>query len=425
MRQTIVVLSGIPGTSPDFSFRSLACGFEALGYKVVTVDIADNGITEKIANVVTEEDVLFFLTHNLRGWDIRYEMNGKEDFFYDFFDVWFVTLVDTPLNKIEALKKSGHKKLLLFSDKSFLPLVEGVSPPNTVCAYLPAFVIDDQPVGEKRKVKDVYERDIDVLWVGRVGANTGFMDQIKNIWKRAAMRKVVREAVFTTDKQIHDIITEVLRKNFLLRLHPFFRNPYSSKFLYFAWGLSNLVRAKRRMMVLEELASLPSKTKMVVVSNNSQSIRGMFKSNAEFLPFQEWPRVVELMGNAKIVINVQPFHVYGSHERLITAMAHGAVVATDKNPYLEERFKDGYDVIFYEFEKGNLRKRLMEHLDDVDRLRSMAQQGAEKVLKQDLAIHRARDIIALVDRVSSGRASSPNAAAHSATATAGDSSRAM
>lgn len=399
MRKTIVMLSGIPGTSPVFSFRCLACGFEALGYKVVSVDIADNGITEKIANVVAEEDVLFFLAHNLRGWDIRCEMNGKEGFF----DKWFVALVDTPLNKIETLKKPGFKKILFFSDKSFLPLVEEVSPPNTVCSHLPACVIDDHPVGEERRVKDVSERDIDVLWVGRVGANTSFMDQIKNSWKRAVIRKVVRAAMFNTDKQIYDIIAEVLKENFLLRLHPFFRNPYSSKFLYFSWGVSNLVRAKRRMMVLEELASLPTKTKMVVVSNDPESIRGLFKSNAELLPFQEWPRVVELMGNAKIVINVQPFHVYGSHERLITAMAHGAVVATDKNPYLEERFIGGRDVLFYEFTKGHLRKRLIDYLGgDVDRLRSVAQKGAEKVIKHDLAIHRAQDIIAIVKQASSG-----------------------
>jgi spore maturation protein CgeB len=158
------------------------------------------------------------------------------------------------------------------------------------------------------------------------------------------------------------------------------------------------------MRVLEELASLPESVKLVVVSNKSENLRGMFKSRVQLLPFQEWPRVVELMRESKIVINVQPFHIYGSHERLMTAMAHGAAVATDRNPYLEERFEDGQDLIFYEFTKGHLRKKLMDYLENIDHLRSVAQQGAEKVLKEDLAIHRAQDIIALVKRISSGEA---------------------
>jgi hypothetical protein len=155
------------------------------------------------------------------------------------------------------------------------------------------------------------------------------------------------------------------------------------------------------MGVLEELASLPTTVRLVVVSNNPEGLSKMFKSNVELLPFQEWPRVVELMRDAKTVINVQPFHVHGSHERLMTAMAHGAAVATDRNPYLGERFEDGHNLIFYEFKKGHLRAKLLEYLGDLDRLRCVAQRGAEKVLKQDLAIHRAQDIIALVGRVSS------------------------
>jgi len=406
MKPTIIVFSGIRGTSPVWGLGSLARAFERLGYRTVTMASDDPGIKEKIRTLVSEEDVRFILSHNLTGWNIKYESGGKRHFFYDFFDKWLVSVIDTPLNKIDRIKHGGHKKILLFPDGSFLPLLKKVAPNGIVSEHLPIWVVDDHLIdsGRKHWSKDVGARKIDILWVGRVGANTAFMKRTANMLKRIATRNVLKKALYSQNKQIHDLFIDARSRSWLLRNIAPFKAPYSIESLYFLWGLSNLVREKRRMRVLEELASLPESVKLVVVSNKSENLRGMFKSRVQLLPFQEWPRVVELMREAKIVINVQPFHIYGSHERLMTAMAHGAAVATDRNPYLEERFEDGQDLIFYEFTKGHLRKKLMDYLENIDHLRSVAQQGAEKVLKEDLAIHRAQDIIALVKRISSGEA---------------------
>lgn len=406
MKQTIAVFSGTPGTSPVFSLQSLAAGFKKLGYKTVCLDTEDNAIKDKIATLVAEEDVFFFLSHNLKGWDIRLGTTDKDLFFYDYLDKWLVTIIDTPLNKIEWIRQSGLKKILLLADESFIPLVEKIASPKTVSAPFLAYVADDYGAGDDRKVKDVADRKIDILWMGRVGANTAFMKRRREVIKRIVTHNVLRQALYSQDKQIHDIFMDLRNKSWFLRNVAPFTEPYSAESLYFVWGLSNLVRTRRRMSILKELASLPTSVRLVVVSNEPEALRGKFKSNAELLPFQEWPKAVELMGDAKIVINVQPFHIYSAHERLITAMAHGSVVATDKNPYLEERFRDGEDLIFYEFTKGHLRQKLTEYLGDMDRLRTVAMQGMQKVLEKDLAIKRAEDIIALVNRVSVERESS-------------------
>jgi len=409
MKPTIIVFSGIRGTSPVWGLSSLARAFERLGYRTVTMASDDPGIKEKIRTLVSEEDVRFILSHNLKGWNIKYESGGKHHFFYDFFDKWLVSVIDTPLNKIDRIKHGGHKKILLFPDGSFLPLVRKVAPNGTVSEHLPMWVVDDCLVdaATEHSRKDVGARKIDVLWVGRVGANTAFVRRKANIIKSIATRSVLKKALYCQDKQIHDIFMGVQNRQWFLRHIAPFSAPYSAESLHFLWGLSNLVRARRRMGVLEELASLPTTVRLIVVSNNPEGISKMFKSNVELLPFQEWPKVVELMQDAKIVVNVQPFHIYGSHERLMTAMAHGAAVATDRNPYLEEHFEDDHNLIFYEFKKGHLRAKLLEYLGDLGRLRCVAQQAAEKVLKEDLAIHRAQDIIALVGRVSSDEEGKP------------------
>lgn len=402
MKKTVAIFTGSPGTSPVYGLRSLARAFENLGYKAVTLNPEDRAVRENMGDIVTQENVLCFLTHNMRGCDFQMMADNQEQPCDDLLNTSFVSIIDTPLNKVEMIREAISKKILLLSDKTFLSLVEKLALPDTVTAHFPAYVVDGYDPADQSSIKPISDRTIDILWVGRVGANTAAISRSGNMIRRALSHRVLKEALYSQNRQIHDIFMDIRKRNWFLRNIPPFRDPCSAESLYFLWGLSNIVRTRRRMRVLEELASLSTNIRLVVVSNNPEGLSKMFKSNVELLPFQKWPRVVELMRDAKVVINVQPFHVYGSHERLVTAMAHGAAVATDRNPYLEERFEDGQDLIFYEFTKGHLRKKLLEYLGNLERLRCMVQKGTKKVLKQDLAIHRAQDIIALVKRVSSG-----------------------
>lgn len=59
---------------------------------------------------------------------------------------------------------------------------------------------------------------------------------------------------------------------------------------------------------------------------------------------------IEQMGHAKITINMQPFFTAGAHERIFNAMLNGSVCVSNRSRYLEQRFQDGQDILFIDFQ---------------------------------------------------------------------------
>ncbi len=391
MKKTVVIFNGAVGTIPFYAFQSFERGFNHLGYAAVLVDTESLSIKEQIANIVSTTDVRFFLTHNMRGYDITYESNGREEFFYDLFGKPLVAFVDTPLNKTKEIRESGRNKMILLVDRSFIPLVKKIAHPESIITYLPTSVFDCCPIDAQRYIKPMVDRNIDVLFVGRVGNGHNFRIPVDEVQQKMADH-IAKVAFGCLDRQIYEIAEEVFAKAGMT-----IADPLCEEFLEYCWTIAHRVRSQRRMLVLDDLVALPSNVNLTIVTNNPDSIKDKFRTNVNFMPFQPWPKIVELMDDSKIVINVQPFHIYGTHERIATAMAHGAVVASDKNIYLDEHHADGRDIIFYDFKRGDLSHKLIKNLSDVSNLQNMAICGAEKTIANDLTINRCRDIISWVN----------------------------
>lgn len=57
---------------------------------------------------------------------------------------------------------------------------------------------------------------------------------------------------------------------------------------------------------------------------------------------------LELTGRTKILLNLMPCFADGAHERVFNGMLNGAVVVTNRSRYLENRFKDGEDIVYFD-----------------------------------------------------------------------------
>lgn len=70
-------------------------------------------------------------------------------------------------------------------------------------------------------------------------------------------------------------------------------------------------------------------------------------------------KCLELIGNSKICLNIQPWFKNGAHERVYNAMLNEAVCVTDTSEYLTRHYTHGRDIIFYEL------NRLDKFVEDV------------------------------------------------------------
>lgn len=62
----------------------------------------------------------------------------------------------------------------------------------------------------------------------------------------------------------------------------------------------------------------------------------------------DYQEILEVMAQAKIVINDLPYFKNGSHERVFSAMLNGALIISNTNNYSYNMYKDGESIIFYD-----------------------------------------------------------------------------
>ncbi|MCC7485040.1 MAG: glycosyltransferase family 1 protein [Burkholderiales bacterium] len=115
------------------------------------------------------------------------------------------------------------------------------------------------------------------------------------------------------------------------------------------------------------------------------------------LPARPYREALRLMREAKLVLNMG-FVPDGSHERVFSALLNGALPAADHNPYLDELFGDGRDILLFRWTRlDELPGRLAAALGDRDRLRRHAERAPALAADHTWAA-RAAAIVELVKR---------------------------
>ncbi|MGN0342052.1 MAG: glycosyltransferase [Roseburia sp.] len=102
---------------------------------------------------------------------------------------------------------------------------------------------------------------------------------------------------------------------------------------------------------------------------------------------------VQVLQNARIALNTMPWFKDGAHDRIFTAMLHGAVSLTDPSIYLKERFRDGRELRFYELAQlDQIAEIAKEMLALPKETEYMAQLAFETAVQQDTWMNRAEKI---------------------------------
>lgn len=99
---------------------------------------------------------------------------------------------------------------------------------------------------------------------------------------------------------------------------------------------------------------------------------------------------VQVLQNARIALNTMPWFKDGAHDRIFTAMLHGAVSLTDPSIYLKERFRDGRELRFYELERldeiADIAKEMLSLPNETE---YMARLAFETAVREDTWMNRA------------------------------------
>lgn len=148
-------------------------------------------------------------------------------------------------------------------------------------------------------------------------------------------------------------------------------------------ALDHYVRSRRRRNALHRLAE--AGLTVDLYGKGWDSMAHLHRVHGP-LPFEQ---TIGLMGQSKIVLNLMPNFAYALHERLLTAMAAGAVVATDGNELICSEFREGEELLLFE-DPDELVEKVAQVLRDEGSRQKMSHVGRQKVLERHTWAHRAR-----------------------------------
>lgn len=107
---------------------------------------------------------------------------------------------------------------------------------------------------------------------------------------------------------------------------------------------------------------------------------GKLKILSEDMSYEE---VLNNMANSKMVLHVFPWFKNGSHERLASALANGALCLTDENLYTKKFLKEDNAILYDRNKPEELAEKIRYYLEHEDEAEKIAQNGkmvAEKYM---------------------------------------------
>lgn len=120
----------------------------------------------------------------------------------------------------------------------------------------------------------------------------------------------------------------------------------------------------------------------------------VFGASWEFCPLRENPNLIwhkddlstdeclSVWRQSKIALNMMSWHKNAITERILNSMLQKAAVLTERNPYLEEQFQDGKDILFYQLSQLDiLAEQIHALLSAPDKLAEIGEHGCQKAMQ--------------------------------------------
>ncbi|MDD4735775.1 MAG: glycosyltransferase [Kiritimatiellae bacterium] len=359
-------------------------GFTNAGYDVDIVDFRSPSIKNDLQSALNRRPSLA-LAFNAIGYNIK-DRSGQSIF--DACNVPFCCfLVDHPMYHLIRLDEPNQNRLVLCVDPSHLNFLErcydNISAACIPHGGLPCF-LPEIPFTE---------RDIPLLFCGSGYQYDGPEKILKNLPEepRHFLTAILEECLTRPDAALTDVAAQHLtarRGDVPRRL---FRN--------FAQGLitvDQFLIATRRNQLLSSLhrAGIP----LQLYGNHWEHSPFASSNLFQIHPAVDCSTMLQLMRRARIVLNMVPSFPSGTHERVFTAMLHGAVSLTHRGTLTEELFTDHQDILFYDWNHLDASiERLRPLLNNGHALAEIARSGTAAAREQTWG-HRIASLLEIIQR---------------------------
>lgn len=148
------------------------------------------------------------------------------------------------------------------------------------------------------------------------------------------------------------------------------RSPEGVDFPALFYYLDNYTRGRDRVELIRAIKDAPVHVYGALSSDNAVGVLGWSpylagNKNVTVHPQVSFTESMHILQHSKIALNSMPFFKNGSHERVLTALAAGALPVTTDTVFFRENFKENEEIVFYQPKKWeNVNALIHRYLED-------------------------------------------------------------
>ncbi|MBU5299937.1 glycosyltransferase [Clostridium sporogenes] len=311
--------------------------YKELGFDVDILDLLDPNLIKNINDIIVNKKCDYIYSANCIGIDMELK-DGRN--LYNLLDIPFLgALGDHPVSHLSRIEDSPHRTLFICIDEENVEYFKKYFPDKKIishsCIAYPSI---------NYKKKKFSERKIDVLFAGSL------IDpiEIKKSWEKLDenIRLIIeylsnlaikQKFLINIDNEISKIFLKYNIKNNSLNHREFIHSQVES-----------YVRFYKRYELVKKIGQSDLN---VVCIGNVKEYNKLNKSGKLIIKDKvNYQSLLELINDSKMVLNITGHLYNGVTERVLSAMINGAAVVTEKDRFTVNNFKDGENIILYNFE---------------------------------------------------------------------------
>lgn len=374
-------------TSPygalQYFMGCLLSAFHSFGVKTTVVNLDEKDALEQIAELSGEPfDAVLSFNCFISGVKLP---NGK--YLQDYIDApYYYFLLDHPMHHHAALKETLKNFHALCVDHYFVDYIK---------TYYPHFQsVHMIPHGGCCKGERIAysARKIDVLFTGTYKP----CDELLQLMEDSDELASKISLAFAQEILSHpELRQEEAFANVLQNLEITVSKEQFAEWLSVTGNLvDHYVRGIYRNRLLEAMAGEDFRVEVYGEGWEKCTIEA---ENIHYHPAVDFEENLELMNQAKIVINTYTGFKSGAHERVFSTMLSGALCLSERNAYLEQLFTDGQEIVFFEYsDMEDFTGLLHRYLSDTEQSEQITERAYDLVIANHTWRERAQEIMQII-----------------------------
>lgn len=370
--------------SNRYFMHCLGEAFEKKGYKADICDLSME-MEEKLEELLTHQED-YFAAIDFNSLLPRLELEDGTPYLEAFKVPFWNYLVDHPLYHHVGIKRSFSNYSVICIDTCHQKYIQQFYPHIQRVEYVPLGAVK----AEMERSFD--QKRFELLFLGTYEPEQEFLDRLADysVEQKKEILSLIEMMEADTELTQEEAFSRYLMERgeqldaleFARRLN---QNYLADKYL----------RDKRRKK--EVLAAAKANVPFTIIGHGWEEVPELKQSHISIYSGVSYTVSIQMMADAKMLLNTTPEFHGGLHDRVFTAMLNHALCFTEYSDFAASRLTDKKEAVFYDYKNiDTLTEKLCDYYQNPDKIQKITENAYQKAKTEYTWDKRAEEILCCI-----------------------------